>query len=52
MSFWIATGRHALVHEGADGVLDQALLVGQVEVHAGRLAWCAVARMLAARYPG
>ena len=25
--------QHALVHEGADGVLDQPLLVGQLEVH-------------------
>ena len=34
MSFWIGDREHALVHERADGVLDQALLVGQLEVHA------------------
>ena len=28
-------GQHALVHEGADGLLDQALLVGELEVHGG-----------------
>ena len=27
---------HALVHERADGVLDQALLVGELEVHGGK----------------
>ena len=27
----------ALVHEGADGVLDQPLLVGELEVHAERV---------------
>ena len=29
--------QHALVHEGADGVLDQPLLVGELEVHAASL---------------
>ena len=28
--------QHALVDEGADGVLDQALLVGELEVHGGQ----------------
>ena len=26
----------ALVHEGADGLLDQALFVGEVEIHRGK----------------
>ena len=31
-------GQHALVHERPDGVLDQPLLVGELEVHARSLA--------------
>ena len=37
MSFCDGDRQDALVHEGADGVLDQPLLVGELEVHGGSL---------------
>ena len=40
-------GEHALVHEGADGLLDQPLLVGELEVHERSL-WAARGVTLAA----
>ena len=33
MSFSIAFGKHALVDEAADGLLNVALLVGEIEIH-------------------
>ena len=37
MSFWIGDRKHAFVHEGADGLLDQPLFVGELEVHGGNI---------------